>query len=55
MMRNHIRVPLLWDAMPIESHSDGQCADYFPRTLQTLLLSLGDGESPLFVGTPRLL
>jgi hypothetical protein len=41
--------------MPTESHSDGQCAGYYPRTLQTLLLALVYSEPPLFVGTPRLL
>jgi hypothetical protein len=41
--------------MPTESHSDGQRAGYYPRTLQTLLLALVYSESPLFVGTPRLL
>jgi hypothetical protein len=41
--------------MPTESHSDGQRAGYFPGTLSTLLLSLGYGESPLFIGTLWLL
>jgi hypothetical protein len=41
--------------MPTESHSDGQHAGYFPRTLQTLLLVLGYSKPPLFVDTPRLL
>jgi hypothetical protein len=41
--------------MPTESHSDGQRAGYYPRTLQTLLLALVYSEPPLFVGTPRLL
>jgi hypothetical protein len=39
----------------MESHSDGQDAGYFPRTLRTVLLALGSNESPLFIGTPRLL
>jgi hypothetical protein len=39
----------------MESHSDGQDAGYFPRTLQTVLLALGSSEPPLFIGTPRLL
>jgi hypothetical protein len=41
--------------MPTESHSDGQRASYFPRTLRTLLLALGYSEPPLFVGVLRLL
>jgi hypothetical protein len=41
--------------MPTESHGDGQYAGYFPRTLRTLLLTLGYSEPPLFVGTLRLL
>jgi hypothetical protein len=41
--------------MPTESHSDGQHVGYILRTLRTLFLSLGYGEPPLFVGTPRLL
>jgi hypothetical protein len=41
--------------MPTESHSDGQRAGYYPRTLQTLLLTLVYSEPPLFVDTPRLL
>jgi hypothetical protein len=41
--------------MPTESHSDGQLAGYFPRTMWTLLSSLGFGESPLFIRILRLL
>jgi hypothetical protein len=41
--------------MPTESHSNGQNAGYFPRTLQTMLLTLGYSEPPLFIGVPRLL
>jgi hypothetical protein len=41
--------------MPTESHSDGQPAGYFPRTMWTLLSSLGFGESPLFIRILRLL
>jgi hypothetical protein len=40
------------DAMPTESHSDGQHVGYFPITL---LLALGYSEHPLFIGTLRLL
>jgi hypothetical protein len=39
----------------MESHSDGQNAGYFPRTLRTVLLALGYSEPPLFVSIPRLL
>jgi hypothetical protein len=41
--------------VPTESHSDGQHDGFFPRALWALLSSLGFGEPPLFVGTPRLL
>jgi hypothetical protein len=41
--------------VPTVSHSVGQNAGYFPRTLQTVLLALGYSEPPLFVGVPRLL
>jgi hypothetical protein len=41
--------------MPTESHSDGQNASYFTRTLRTLLLALGYSEPPLFIRTPWLL
>jgi hypothetical protein len=53
--RKHVRAPPRRDAVPTESHSDGQDAGYFPRTLQTVLLALGSSEPPLFIGTPRLL
>jgi hypothetical protein len=39
----------------MESHSDGQEAGYFPRTLRTMLLVLGSSEPPLFIRVPRLL
>jgi hypothetical protein len=52
--RKHIRVPPRRNAMPTESHNDGQCTGYFLRTLWALLSSLGFGEPPLFVSTPRL-
>jgi hypothetical protein len=38
-----------------ESHSDGQNAGYFPRTLRTVLLALGYSEPLLFISVPRLL
>jgi hypothetical protein len=41
--------------VPTESHSDGQNAGYFPRTLRTVLLALGYSEPPLFIGVLRLL
>jgi hypothetical protein len=41
--------------MATESHSNGQNAGYFPRTLRTVLLALGYSEPPLFVGVLRLL
>jgi hypothetical protein len=41
--------------MATESHSDGQHADYFPRTLRMLLRLLGYGKPPLFVGAPMFL
>jgi hypothetical protein len=43
------------NVVPTESHSDGQRASYFPRTLWTLLLVLGYIEAPLFIRTLRLL
>jgi hypothetical protein len=54
-VRKHVRVPPSRNVVSIESHSDGQCAGYFLRTLWTLLLVLLYSEPPLFVGTPRLL
>jgi hypothetical protein len=53
--RKHIRAPSCRNAMPTESHSDGQNVGYFPRTLWTVLLVLGSSEPPLFIRTPRLL
>jgi hypothetical protein len=55
MARKHVRAPPWRDAVPIESHSDGQGAGYFLRTLWTVLLAVGSSETPLFIGTPRLL
>jgi hypothetical protein len=54
-VRKHVRAPLHRNAAPRESHSDGQRAGYFRRTLQTLLLALGYSEPQLFVNVPRLL
>jgi hypothetical protein len=53
--RKHVRAQPYRNAMPIESHSDGQNAGYFPRTLWTVLLALGSSEPLLFIGTLRLL
>jgi hypothetical protein len=53
--RKHVRVPPHRDAVPTESHSDGQEAGYFPRTLWTVLLALGSSEPPLFIGILKLL
>jgi hypothetical protein len=54
-VRNHIHAPPRQNAVPMKSHSDGQLAGYFLRTLRTLLSSLGYGEPPLYIGTPWLL
>jgi hypothetical protein len=53
--RKHVCAPPRRDAVPTESHSDGQKAGYFPRTLRTVLLALGSSEPRLFIGIPRLL
>jgi hypothetical protein len=53
--RKHVRAPLHRNDVPMESHSDGQDAGYFPRTLRTVLLVLGSSEPPLFIRTSRLL
>jgi hypothetical protein len=55
MARKHVRAPPRRDVVSTESHSDGQDAGYFSRTLQTVLLALGSSEPPLFIGTLRLL
>jgi hypothetical protein len=55
MARKHLRAPPRRNVVPMESHSDGQDAGYFPRTLRTVLLALGSSKPPLFIGTPRLL
>jgi hypothetical protein len=55
LARKHVRAPLRRNAVPTESHNDGQDAGYFPRTLRTMLLALGSSEPPLFIGTLRLL
>jgi hypothetical protein len=45
--RKHIHAPPQRNVMPTESHSDGQRAGYFPRTLRTLFLAQGYSEPPL--------
>jgi hypothetical protein len=55
MARKLVRVPPRRDAVPMESHSDGQEAGYFSRTLRTMLLALDSSEPPLFIGISRLL
>jgi hypothetical protein len=55
MARKHVCGPPRRNAVLTESHSDGQDAGHFPRTLWTVLLALGFSEPPLFIGTSRLL
>jgi hypothetical protein len=52
---NNVRAPPHWNHVPTESHSDGQLARYFPKTMWKLLRSVGYGELLIFVRTPRLL
>jgi hypothetical protein len=54
-VRKHVRVPPRRNVVPTESHSDGQNARYFPRTLRIVLLALGYSEPHLFIGVSRLL
>jgi hypothetical protein len=51
MARKHVHTPLDQNTLPTKSHCDGQRFGYSPRTLQTLLLSLGYGKPLLFIGT----
>jgi hypothetical protein len=53
--RKHVRAPPRRDAVLTESHSTGQDAGFFLRTLRTVLLALGSSEPSLFIGTSRLL
>jgi hypothetical protein len=53
--RKHVRVPPCRNAVPMESHNDGQNVGYFPRTLWTVPLALGYSEHPLFIGVLKLL
>jgi hypothetical protein len=54
MARKHVCAPPRRNDVPTESHSDGQNAGYFSRTLRIVLLALGYSEPPLFIGTLRL-
>jgi hypothetical protein len=53
--RKHVRAQPRRNVVPTVSHSDGQNAGYYLRTLWTVLLALGYSEPLLFVGVPRLL
>jgi hypothetical protein len=53
--RKHVRAPPRRNAVPTESHSEGQNAGYILRILRTVLLALGYSEPLLFVGVLRLL
>jgi hypothetical protein len=53
--RKHVRAPPHRNVVPTESHSDGQNAGYFPRTLRTVFLAQGYSEPLLFVSVLRLL
>jgi hypothetical protein len=55
MARKYVHAPPRRNAVLMESHSDGQNAGYFLRTLRTMLLALGSSKPPLFIGTLRLL
>jgi hypothetical protein len=48
IVRKHVRTPPHRNVVPTQSHSDGQNAGYFLRTLRTMLLALGI-ESPRFL------
>jgi hypothetical protein len=54
-MKEHVCTPPHRNVVPTESHSDGQNAGYFLRTLLIVLLALGYSEPLLFIGVPRLL
>jgi hypothetical protein len=53
--RKHVRALPRRNVVLTKSHSDGQNARYFPRTLRTVLLAPGYSEPPLFIGILRLL
>jgi hypothetical protein len=50
--RKHVRVPPRRNVVPTESHSDGQNAGYFLRTLRTVLLAQGYSD-PTFHRCPE--
>jgi hypothetical protein len=52
--RKHVHAPPRRNVVPTESHSDGQNARYFLRTLRTVLLALRYSEPVLFVCVLRL-
>jgi hypothetical protein len=54
-VRKHVCMPPHRKVVPTESHSDGQNAGYFLRSLGIVLLALGYSEPLLFVGVARLL
>jgi hypothetical protein len=53
--RKHVCAPPRRNGVSTESHSDGQDAGYFLRTLWTVLLALGSSKPLLFIRTSRLL
>jgi hypothetical protein len=55
MASKHVHALPPRNAMPMNSHSDGQNASYLPRTLRTVLLAQGSSEPLLFIRTSRLL
>jgi hypothetical protein len=52
--RKQIHAPPRRNVVPTESHSHGQNAGYFLRTLQTVLLALGYSEPPTFCRCPEV-
>jgi hypothetical protein len=54
-VRKYVHAPPHRNVVPTESHSDGQNAGYFLRTLRTVLLALWYSEPQFFVGVLRLL
>jgi hypothetical protein len=55
IVRKHVCAPPCRNVVPTESHSDGENAEYFLRTLRILLLALGYSEPLLFISVLRLL
>jgi hypothetical protein len=51
--RKHVCAPPRRDVVPMDSHSDGQDAGYFPRTLRIVLLVLGSSETPTLYRDPE--